>query len=124
MAHGGLLVFRFLQTLVAPYRALDHLVKRAARFQENVRVTLIQIPAPPEQDTGAGQGHDMSEKMRHMLRQAVKDERPWLKEEELEPAFKWIEARLAKRMGAQLGSVHAEAGIMALACDEAPGFMV
>ena len=49
LSRNGLLVFRYLESLVAAYRALGQLSQQSKAVLSNVQVTLVTL-APPEDD--------------------------------------------------------------------------
>ncbi|KZV73138.1 hypothetical protein PENSPDRAFT_319905 [Peniophora sp. CONT] len=101
--HGGILVFKFLQALVMPHRALTYLSANASSFQ-NPRVTFVRFPT-------------LSEDMRkypHAQIEEIKKE-PGVGTH----ACTWAEDRVATYLAVNrhfLGNVHAEAAVMALSC--------
>lgn len=123
---GGLLVFRFLGTLVAPYNALFHLRKQPLVFAENAQVKFVTFAPPRDDEKQIPQ--DQLDEMRAGLEKAVK-----LLDDDTKHACSWIEERFKKYLrpgkpaagvnvpakadfGIFKGNIHAEAGIMALSC--------
>lgn len=123
---------------MAPYRALDGLTKskHGALFKgNNLQVTLIRL-APPTTDVQPS----LQEKVLGMLRQAVaaalqEKEEELIEDEEEVPADTWekekldaqawLDSRWKERHFTTPGSVHAEAGLMALSRAKLlPGFLV
>lgn len=132
---GGQIVFRFLENLVAPYRALAHLTAHASVFANSIKVTLVR-PAPPTADERKIPDARFDSVQVDLEKTVVAELRAEsenaaradleMQHAKIEAARSWIDLRFKKHKHIPFrGNVHAESAVMALSCVEfEPGHMV